>query len=166
MGLENYNISGIVFHLCMKIFLTLYCRYIFGLAFSKLLSLFTGEFCTVGQLRLVNFMFGIGNFLVLHQILQKIHPSESQKDILLKALTLSTFPILYFTFFLFYTDAGSTFFIFISYYFILTEKYFWSSIVHRQINDFLLNIPRRVRFLSDSDKRTLFGVSLFLVPLS
>ena len=61
--------------------------------------------CTVFNLRLVNFIFAMGNFYVIYQLARKIQgyaPSAAA----FTAFTLSHFPVLHFFTFFYYTDTG------------------------------------------------------------
>ncbi|XP_076860881.1 dol-P-Glc:Glc(2)Man(9)GlcNAc(2)-PP-Dol alpha-1,2-glucosyltransferase isoform X2 [Brachyhypopomus gauderio] len=69
--------------------------------------------CSTAMLRFVNLLFNCGNLYILYLIICKLHVKEkswASGRRVLCALTLSTFPVLYFFTFLYYTDAGSTFF--------------------------------------------------------
>lgn len=69
--------------------------------------------CSTAMLRLINLLFNSGNLYIIYLILCRLHPkdkSQSAARRMLSSLTLSTFPVLYFFTFLYYTDAGSTFF--------------------------------------------------------
>ncbi|KAM6986518.1 dol-P-Glc:Glc(2)Man(9)GlcNAc(2)-PP-Dol alpha-1,2-glucosyltransferase [Aplochiton taeniatus] len=74
--------------------------------------------CSTAMLRFVNLLFNCGNLYLLYLIICKLHFKEKTKTAsrrVLSALSLSTFPVLYFFNFLYYTDAGSTFFILFTY---------------------------------------------------
>lgn len=76
--------------------------------------------CTVFNLRLVNFIFAMGNFYVIYQLARKIQgyaPSAAA----FTAFTLSHFPILHFFTFFYYTDTGSTFLVLLMYLLSLHE---------------------------------------------
>ncbi|XP_030071621.1 dol-P-Glc:Glc(2)Man(9)GlcNAc(2)-PP-Dol alpha-1,2-glucosyltransferase A [Microcaecilia unicolor] len=69
--------------------------------------------CSPGMLRFVNLLFGIGNLYLLNLLICKIHHKNKAAfgfQRILSSLTLSMLPPLYFLTFLYYTDAGSTFF--------------------------------------------------------
>ncbi|KAM3860388.1 dol-P-Glc:Glc(2)Man(9)GlcNAc(2)-PP-Dol alpha-1,2-glucosyltransferase-like [Diretmus argenteus] len=74
--------------------------------------------CSTAMLRFVNLLFNCGNLYLLYLIICKLHSREKMRAAsrrVLSALSLSTFPVLYFFNFLYYTDAGSTFFILFTY---------------------------------------------------
>ncbi|KAM9845973.1 dol-P-Glc:Glc(2)Man(9)GlcNAc(2)-PP-Dol alpha-1,2-glucosyltransferase [Aulostomus maculatus] len=79
----------------------------------------TGEVvCSTAMLRFVNLLFNCGNLYLLYLLVCKLHVREKTRTTsrrILSALSLSTFPVLYFFNFLYYTDAGSTFFILFTY---------------------------------------------------
>ncbi|RVE56412.1 hypothetical protein OJAV_G00220770 [Oryzias javanicus] len=70
--------------------------------------------CSTAMLRFINLLFNCGNLYLIYLLLCKLHPREKTRTAsrrILSALSLSIFPVLYFFNFLYYTDAGSTFFI-------------------------------------------------------
>ncbi|XP_028810579.1 dol-P-Glc:Glc(2)Man(9)GlcNAc(2)-PP-Dol alpha-1,2-glucosyltransferase isoform X1 [Denticeps clupeoides] len=74
--------------------------------------------CSSGMLRFINLLFNCGNLYLLHLIICKVHLKDKSRTAwrrLLSTLSLSTFPVLYFFTFLYYTDAGSTFFTLFTY---------------------------------------------------
>nr|XP_046184842.1 putative Dol-P-Glc:Glc(2)Man(9)GlcNAc(2)-PP-Dol alpha-1,2-glucosyltransferase [Oncorhynchus gorbuscha] len=74
--------------------------------------------CSTAMLRFINLLFNCGILYLLYRIICKLHLKEKTKTAsrrVLSALSLSTFPMLYFFNFLYYTDAGSTFFILFTY---------------------------------------------------
>lgn len=101
--------------------------------------------CSTAMLRFVNLLFNCGNLYLLYLLICKLHHREkvfvskttglisflsvslplmstvlllqtrTTSRRVLSALSLSTFPVLYFFNFLYYTDAGSTFFILFTY---------------------------------------------------
>ncbi|KAG7276368.1 hypothetical protein CRUP_014400 [Coryphaenoides rupestris] len=74
--------------------------------------------CSTAMLRFVNLLFNGGNLYLLYLLTCKLHPREKGNGAarrILSALSLSTFPVLYFFTFLYYTDAGSTFFVLFAY---------------------------------------------------
>ncbi|KAM8908007.1 dol-P-Glc:Glc(2)Man(9)GlcNAc(2)-PP-Dol alpha-1,2-glucosyltransferase [Spinachia spinachia] len=75
--------------------------------------------CSTAMLRFINLLFNCGNLYVLYLLVCKLHLREKTKTTtsrrVLSALSLSTFPVLYFFNFLYYTDAGSTFFTLFTY---------------------------------------------------
>ncbi|MGH0157037.1 UNVERIFIED_CONTAM: hypothetical protein FKN15_041585 [Acipenser sinensis] len=69
--------------------------------------------CSTVMLRFINLLFSSGNLYLIYLILCKLHQTDktaSTSRRILSALALSSFPVLYFFTFLYYTDAGSTFF--------------------------------------------------------
>ncbi|XP_060926636.1 dol-P-Glc:Glc(2)Man(9)GlcNAc(2)-PP-Dol alpha-1,2-glucosyltransferase [Limanda limanda] len=74
--------------------------------------------CSTAMLRFVNLLFNCGILYLLYLLICKLHLKEKTRTTsrrILSALSLSTFPVLYFFNFLYYTDAGSTFFILFTY---------------------------------------------------
>lgn len=74
--------------------------------------------CSTAMLRFINLLFNCGNLYLLYLLICKLHQREKTRTTsrrILSALSLSTFPVLYFFNFLYYTDAGSTFFILFTY---------------------------------------------------
>lgn len=74
--------------------------------------------CSTAMLRFINLLFNCGNLYLLYLLICKLHQREKTRTTsrrILSALSLSTFPVLYFFNFLYYTDAGSTFFILFAY---------------------------------------------------
>ncbi|XP_060746005.1 dol-P-Glc:Glc(2)Man(9)GlcNAc(2)-PP-Dol alpha-1,2-glucosyltransferase [Tachysurus vachellii] len=74
--------------------------------------------CSTAMLRFINVLFNCGNIYILYLLICKIHPKDKSRATgrrVLSALTLSSFPVLYFFTFLYYTDAGSTFFTLFAY---------------------------------------------------
>ncbi|KAL3852475.1 hypothetical protein ACJMK2_016113 [Sinanodonta woodiana] len=87
---------------------------------GPLLSLDSAQICSPLTLRLMNVFFCLGNFCLIYTILKRMSKDTSEhRDVFLKALTLASFPLLYFFSFLYYTDSGSTFFVLIMYLFCL-----------------------------------------------
>ncbi|OQV16500.1 Dol-P-Glc:Glc(2)Man(9)GlcNAc(2)-PP-Dol alpha-1,2-glucosyltransferase [Hypsibius exemplaris] len=89
--------------------------YFVSLAEWKFLSLFVTlkDPCSVWNLRLTNFFFAVAGIFLFHRILLIIHPhytNSSKFQLYTSAINLSTFPLLYFFTFLYYTDQASTFF--------------------------------------------------------
>lgn len=77
-----------------------------------------GVVCSTAMLRFINLLFNCGNLYLLYLLICKLHMREKTRTTsrrVLSALSLSTFPVLYFFNFLYYTDAGSTFFILFTY---------------------------------------------------
>ncbi|KAM9824012.1 dol-P-Glc:Glc(2)Man(9)GlcNAc(2)-PP-Dol alpha-1,2-glucosyltransferase [Neosynchiropus ocellatus] len=79
----------------------------------------TGDIvCSTAMLRFINLLFNCGNLYLLYLLVCRLHLKEKARGTfrkVLTALSLSTFPVLYFFNFLYYTDAGSTFFILFTY---------------------------------------------------
>uniref|UniRef100_A0A3B1INH8 Dol-P-Glc:Glc(2)Man(9)GlcNAc(2)-PP-Dol alpha-1,2-glucosyltransferase n=1 Tax=Astyanax mexicanus TaxID=7994 RepID=A0A3B1INH8_ASTMX len=74
--------------------------------------------CSTAMLRFINLLFNCGNLYILYLIICRLHFKDKSRLAarrVLSALTLSTFPVLYFFTFLYYTDAGSTFFTLFAY---------------------------------------------------
>ncbi|XP_048410334.1 dol-P-Glc:Glc(2)Man(9)GlcNAc(2)-PP-Dol alpha-1,2-glucosyltransferase [Stegostoma tigrinum] len=74
--------------------------------------------CSTGMLRFINLLFNTGNLYLLYLLLCKIHQKDKATSAfqrIMSALTLASFPLLYFFSFLYYTDAGSTFFVLFTY---------------------------------------------------
>ncbi|XP_061663924.1 dol-P-Glc:Glc(2)Man(9)GlcNAc(2)-PP-Dol alpha-1,2-glucosyltransferase [Syngnathoides biaculeatus] len=74
--------------------------------------------CSTAMLRFVNLLFNCGNLYLLYRLTCRLHPREKTRTAarrILSALSLSAFPVLYFFNFLYYTDAGSTFFVLFAY---------------------------------------------------
>nr|XP_057933076.1 dol-P-Glc:Glc(2)Man(9)GlcNAc(2)-PP-Dol alpha-1,2-glucosyltransferase [Doryrhamphus excisus] len=74
--------------------------------------------CSTAMLRFINLLFNGGILYLLYRLVCRLHPREKTRTAarrILSALSLSTFPVLYFFNFLYYTDAGSTFFILFTY---------------------------------------------------
>lgn len=81
--------------------------------------------CSVSGLRLLNLFFGIGIIIVFKKIISEPsveeknkngEKSKNQLENFLKLMILANFPISFFFHHLYYTDSGSTFFIFLSFY--------------------------------------------------
>ncbi|XP_029636418.1 putative Dol-P-Glc:Glc(2)Man(9)GlcNAc(2)-PP-Dol alpha-1,2-glucosyltransferase [Octopus sinensis] len=72
-------------------------------------------FCTPYILRCTNLFFSTGNVALIFLLLNRMHPKMSSSYTFLVASTLGSFPMLYFFTFLYYTDAGSTFFTLLMY---------------------------------------------------
>ncbi|XP_074125569.1 dol-P-Glc:Glc(2)Man(9)GlcNAc(2)-PP-Dol alpha-1,2-glucosyltransferase isoform X1 [Sminthopsis crassicaudata] len=74
--------------------------------------------CSIGMLRFVNLLFSIGNFYLLYLLFckfQQRNKAVSGIQRVLSALTVAVFPTLYFFNFLYYTEAGSVFFVLFAY---------------------------------------------------
>lgn len=79
--------------------------------------------CTTTMLRGVNVVFALGNFYLLYLIAVKLHPNTIPRNVVLTALGLATFPVLYFFSFLYYTDPVSTFFTLLTYFHVLHSRH-------------------------------------------
>ncbi|GAB1604823.1 putative Dol-P-Glc:Glc(2)Man(9)GlcNAc(2)-PP-Dol alpha-1,2-glucosyltransferase [Argonauta hians] len=97
-------------------------------------------FCTTYILRCTNLFFSTGNVALIFLLLHRMHPKMNANYTFLVAATLGSFPILYFFTFLYYTDAGSTFFTLLMYLLHLHHRMVPAAIagvlaiVFRQIN--------------------------------
>ncbi|KAM9312941.1 dol-P-Glc:Glc(2)Man(9)GlcNAc(2)-PP-Dol alpha-1,2-glucosyltransferase [Gastrophryne carolinensis] len=79
--------------------------------------------CSTGMLRFINLLFSLGNLYMFYLILWRIHTKVAAVKRLLLTLTLYLFPTLYFFTFLYYTDAGSTFFVLFTYLMCLNRNH-------------------------------------------
>ncbi|XP_060079161.1 putative Dol-P-Glc:Glc(2)Man(9)GlcNAc(2)-PP-Dol alpha-1,2-glucosyltransferase [Ylistrum balloti] len=75
------------------------------------------DMCITPVLRSINILFTTANCYLLHCISSALEPQISSWRAAVKAVTLSTFPVMYFFTFLYYTDPGSIFFVLMMYYF-------------------------------------------------
>ncbi|XP_043092535.1 dol-P-Glc:Glc(2)Man(9)GlcNAc(2)-PP-Dol alpha-1,2-glucosyltransferase isoform X1 [Puntigrus tetrazona] len=69
--------------------------------------------CSTAMLRFINLLFNSGNLYIIYLLICRLHVKDKSRSAarrMFSALALSTFPVLYFFTFLYYTDAGSTFF--------------------------------------------------------
>ncbi|XP_069765607.1 dol-P-Glc:Glc(2)Man(9)GlcNAc(2)-PP-Dol alpha-1,2-glucosyltransferase isoform X1 [Narcine bancroftii] len=85
---------------------------------SWLLSWTGTVVCSIGMLRFINLMFNTGNLYLLYLFFCRIHQKDKASSAfqrIVSSLALASFPPLYFFSFLYYTDAGSTFFILFTY---------------------------------------------------
>jgi len=117
-------------------------RYFFALIWIKMFSIigyYQQSACDfVFLYRSLNIAFSLGNHYIFYLLWWELHPiNESQKkkrekERNLEALQMGTllyyFPILYFFNFLYYTDVGGTFFVFLMYWLSL-RSHFKSSAV-------------------------------------
>ncbi|XP_043964238.1 dol-P-Glc:Glc(2)Man(9)GlcNAc(2)-PP-Dol alpha-1,2-glucosyltransferase [Gambusia affinis] len=81
-------------------------------------NLSSSTLCSTSMLRFTNLLFNCGNIYLLYLLISKLHQRDKARLLsrrILSALALSTFPVLYFFTFLYYTDVGSTFFILFAY---------------------------------------------------
>ncbi|CAO3613505.1 unnamed protein product [Cunninghamella blakesleeana] len=96
--------------------------------------------CTLQTLRVTNTLIAFLLYFTIYKIYTTIHPTISSQRLSYYALTLSTFPVLFFYFFLYYTDAGSTLFVLLSYLGVISNRYFLAglmgavSVTFRQTN--------------------------------
>lgn len=84
--------------------------------------------CSVFNLRMINFIFAMGNFYVIYQLARKIQgyaPSAAA----FTAFTLCHFPILHFFTFFYYTDTGSTFMVLLMYLLSLHESHVMAAFI-------------------------------------
>ncbi|XP_025106481.1 putative Dol-P-Glc:Glc(2)Man(9)GlcNAc(2)-PP-Dol alpha-1,2-glucosyltransferase isoform X3 [Pomacea canaliculata] len=80
--------------------------------------------CTPLLLRSTNILFSVGNLYLLYLTTYKLHYNKKNGgSVVLTALTLATFPVLYFFTWLYYTDAGSTFFSLLTYLCVLHKRH-------------------------------------------
>ncbi|XP_795309.3 putative Dol-P-Glc:Glc(2)Man(9)GlcNAc(2)-PP-Dol alpha-1,2-glucosyltransferase [Strongylocentrotus purpuratus] len=90
------------------------------------------EICTVTVLRSLNVLFAVGCLFVIYHVLRVIHQPKNRTDevkIILTAVVLASFPLLYFFVFLYYTDVGSTFFILLAYFFCIRGNHLMASVL-------------------------------------
>eukprot|EP00644_Phytophthora_capsici_P005875 jgi/Phyca11/13101/fgenesh1_pg.PHYCAscaffold_2_\ len=84
--------------------------YLISTVYAKaVLTLNVGEFCSVAVLRSINVLFAVGNVVLC--VLLRRHITPQDPNALLHAVRVAVFPPLFFFTFLFYTDAGATFFV-------------------------------------------------------
>ncbi|GIX74803.1 dol-P-Glc:Glc(2)Man(9)GlcNAc(2)-PP-Dol alpha-1,2-glucosyltransferase [Caerostris darwini] len=104
--------------------------YLFTIAilrpFSKITNLNVVE---IACFRFSNIIYTVGTIYIIHRILQHHHKKREPRVLLLSSFNITTFPVLYFFNFLYYTDCGSTFFVLLMYYWHLKKFYFAASIV-------------------------------------
>jgi len=101
-------------------------------------------YCTTYLLRLTNMIFIAGCYFIISRIYKVLKFSASEKSsdndneivsdelymlVHSNALVLTTFPLLYFFSFIYYTDVGCTFFILLGYYYSLLGWHVTSSLV-------------------------------------
>ncbi|KAI8394183.1 alpha-2-glucosyltransferase Alg10 [Radiomyces spectabilis] len=79
--------------------------------------------CDVNSLRMVNLVFAVGLYPVIYGLLTQLHQTTSTLSRALYALALCWFPVGYFFNFVYYTDTASTFFVLLSYLFVLQHCY-------------------------------------------
>ncbi|XP_057302444.1 dol-P-Glc:Glc(2)Man(9)GlcNAc(2)-PP-Dol alpha-1,2-glucosyltransferase-like [Hydractinia symbiolongicarpus] len=144
---QNYC-SGHFNHWNKKI-TTLPGLYLSSQLFLKISTIFSDKgiesICDAKNLRLTNVIFIMGCATILRGILRILCRTENngkeekdnkkaaendpdhQAKILITSVVLTTFPLLFFFTFLYYTDVGSTFFVLFSYYFTLTNAHMLSA---------------------------------------
>eukprot|EP00026_Physarum_polycephalum_P008345 Phypoly_transcript_08427.p1 GENE.Phypoly_transcript_08427~~Phypoly_transcript_08427.p1 ORF type:complete len:445 (+),score=35.78 Phypoly_transcript_08427:160-1494(+) len=99
----------------------------------------SGSLCSPVVLRSLNVLFGLATFIILEKILQHTHPNHLGSA-RIRALSLCMLPVLFFFNFLYYTDAGSVFFVLLSYDLSLAKRHWFSalaglvSVIFRQTN--------------------------------
>lgn len=87
-------------------------------------SLFGNDLCNnIQALRATNLLFSVGMYLVIRRIISLLHPSTNTLSRDLFALALTWFPVLMFFNFVYYTDAGSTFFVLLCYMLVKQKQY-------------------------------------------
>ncbi|KAI7872910.1 alpha-2-glucosyltransferase Alg10 [Spinellus fusiger] len=125
--------------------------------------------CTLSALRSINAVFSIGLFLVLYRLLAHTHPLPTVTRSLY-ALALTWFPILFFFNGLYYTDNGSTFFVFLC-YLLIKERWYWCagwagsiSVTFRQTNIIwvaFFMVLAIVQCLQEAEKKNLITTTLY-----
>ncbi|XP_054609354.1 putative Dol-P-Glc:Glc(2)Man(9)GlcNAc(2)-PP-Dol alpha-1,2-glucosyltransferase isoform X2 [Dunckerocampus dactyliophorus] len=84
----------------------------------RLVDLTGDVVCSTAMLRFINVLFNSGILYLLYRLIGMLHPREKTQTAarrILSALSLSTFPVLYFFNFLYYTDVSSAFIILFTY---------------------------------------------------
>lgn len=138
--------------------------------------------CSTYLLRLTNVCFIAGCYLILVRICKLLEQAEKgtckegshvhddgNLSAYLNAMVLSTFPLLYFFSFIYYTDVGSTFFILLCYYNSLNGKQFSSSffgiiaVLFRQTNIIWVGFCAAINILKFSTKEKKFQMNSNLV---
>ncbi len=103
---------------------------------AQILSMATGKpvmtFCSLTALRALNLAFGIGIYAITLRLLGALHP-EMRHGRWTSALAITAFPVLAFFYHLYYTDAGSVFFILLAYHFALKRRFYFSALVRLNI---------------------------------
>lgn len=109
--------------------------YYISYALLKLTSLILNTslqtICTTNTLRSINTLFGIGIFFCFKSIITSLTNPLIEKNTISKALLLTLLPTHYFFNFLYYTDAGSNFFVLLAFALALKQRYTSSAIVSR-----------------------------------
>ncbi|CAG8536287.1 5560_t:CDS:2 [Paraglomus occultum] len=82
-------------------------------------------FCSTQFLRMTSLLFTIMISYLLPHLLHSLHPSVSPYSLrtIMESIVISSFPVLWFYSFLYYTDTGSTFFVLAGYYLERVGKY-------------------------------------------
>lgn len=103
------------FHVWDDKITTLPGLYIYAMALARGLSALLGlepdALCITAFFRTANAFFGVGTAAVLYLYVRRLHADRPPVWRALKTAELFLFPVLFFFNFLFYTDAGSTFFV-------------------------------------------------------
>lgn len=76
---------------------------------SVLLGMPISSICTLSNMRLLSVVFGMGNLALIEAILRE--KNAKQKGVFAIALSIFLFPVIFFFYFQFYTDAGGLFFV-------------------------------------------------------
>ncbi|KAI9906218.1 hypothetical protein PsorP6_004570 [Peronosclerospora sorghi] len=126
--------------------------YLVSMLYAKAVSwLNIKDFCSVSVLRSVNVVFALGNVVLC--VMLRRHVAPHDPNALLNALRIAVFPPLFFFTFLFYTDAGATFFVLLMV--LLAEKvdsfqakrnFFMSALVNKICNAILYSGAMAVLF--------------------
>ncbi|KAI9308626.1 alpha-2-glucosyltransferase Alg10 [Cunninghamella echinulata] len=85
--------------------------------------------CTLQTLRVTNTLIAFLLYLTIFKICTTIHPTISSQRLSYYALILSSFPVLFFYYSLYYTDAGSTLFVLLSYLGVKSNRYFLAGLM-------------------------------------
>ena len=92
--------------------------HVFGLlqTFSALSGTVLKDICNTNTLRITNGgLFFAGTIYILYVILKNVRQDKSLVPVLLEAVIISWFPVLFFFNFLYYTDVGATFYVLATY---------------------------------------------------
>ncbi|KAI8611147.1 alpha-2-glucosyltransferase Alg10 [Chytriomyces sp. MP71] len=121
--------------------------------------------CSTNSLRAVNIAFYIVNVLVVTSLLKRFWGGLPMRN-MIEAIIISSFPVLYFFNFLYYTDAGSTCFTLVAFWLSMKDHHVfsaWFSLVamtFRQTNVIWMMFGAAiavVRHLSDKDNSVTKG---------
>lgn len=96
--------------------------------FFKLLTLM-GVSCQLQNMRFLNIFFSCGILVLTAIICSRLNPQYRSDQIIMKSLIGFSFPFLFSSYFLYYTDAGSLFFVLATYLAALNKRYFLSSML-------------------------------------